>query len=205
MKYQVYSLLTAAFLAMSSVAAQAGIADGVIPDTADIEAVPPMDPMDPNSPGFSPPIERSAPAVLMSAEVVEIAEPAAHDIPSIHTQNESYSHADVTFVTGGIGDNERQAIEAARADYNLHVMSANIDGAFVGDARAVITRKKGNGTEEMLSVVAGPLLYVRLPAGTYTLTATLGGQVRKQSFTVAARGKSTHVHLGWNVDAESAR
>lgn len=137
------------------------------------------------------------------AAIAKDKEPEARDIPMIETSNESFSHVDVTFVTGGIGDDELQAIEASKADYNLHVMSASSTGAFVGDSRVVITRKLGNETEEMLSVVAGPVLYVRLPAGSYTLEAKLGDQSKKQNFSVSKKGAAARVHLGWKVAATS--
>jgi hypothetical protein len=158
----------------------------------------------------APKTEEATPEV---AKKVEIKKPVAaaktkdteaREIPMIETSNESFSHADVTFVTGGIGDDELQAIEASKADYNLHVMSASSSGAFVGDSRVVITRKVGKETEEMLSVVAGPILYVRLPAGSYILEAKLGDQTKKQNFTVTKKGVAARVHLGWKVAATSS-
>ncbi len=158
---------------------------------------------DPNAADFTPEtVKEKTPAVPTKG--VSAKEPESREIPLIERSNEAVSHADVTFVTGGIGDDEKQAIEASKADYNLHVMSASNSGAFVGEARVRITRKKGNESETMLSIISGPLLYVRLPAGTYLLEATLGEQSKRQSFTVAAKGKPAHVHLGWKVAATSA-
>jgi hypothetical protein len=125
----------------------------------------------------------------------------ARDIPMIDTQNPVESSPDVNYVTGGIGDEERSSIESAKGDYNLHVMSASINGAFVGDARVSISSKVGSETKEMLNVVAGPLLYVKLPAGSYVLNAQLGEQKKQQVFTVGTKGAPVNVHLGWKVDA----
>lgn len=141
---------------------------------------------------------QSAPAV--EAKPAKQAKPAPRDIPMIETHNDESSHAGVTYVTGGIGDDEREAIEAAKEDYNLHVTSASNDGAFVGDARVVIVNKAG---EEMLNVVAGPLLYVRLPAGNYVLDASLGEQKKHQSFTVAKKGQPVMIRMGWKVASGS--
>ena len=121
----------------------------------------------------------------------------AHDIPLIATQNPVESSPDVNYVTGGIGDDERSSIEASKADYNLHVMSASVNGAFVGDARVVIS----SGGKELLNVVSGPLLYAKLPAGKYTLVATHGTQTKQQDFTIGGKTSSANVHLGWKVDA----
>ncbi len=131
------------------------------------------------------------------SKIAESEDPEARDIPLIETQNDVYSSADVTYVTGGIGEDERKAIEAGKGDYNLHVMSARANGAFVGDVRVVISRKKDAVNEEILNLVAGPLLYVRLPTGSYTLEASLGAQKNRQNFSVATKGKPADIHVRW--------
>lgn len=151
------------------------------------------------------PAEEAAPAPAPKPVVkkapeqkpVERSTEPPRDIPMIEMSHESHSHPEVTFVTGGIGDDERQAIEAAKADYNLYVMSASTTGAFVGDSRVIIMRKADGKDEEMLSVTAGPVLYVRLPAGSYTLYAKLGEETKKQNFTIHQKGAATRVGLQW--------
>jgi hypothetical protein len=152
-------------------------------------------------PAATAPVAPKAPA--KPAAPAKAAEPK--EIPLIETKNDVTSHADVTYVTGGIGADEQEAIQAAKADYNLHIMSASINGAFVGDARVVIVRTKGADKEVMLNVVSGPLLYVRLPEGSYSLEATLGEQVKRQNFTVSKKGAAVNIHLGWKVDAVVAK
>jgi hypothetical protein len=127
--------------------------------------------------------------------------PVARDIPLIEGNQESSSHPDVSFVTGGVGEEERVAIEAAKPDYNLHITNTAAHGAFVGEARVVLTRTTGadGAGEEMLSVTSGPLLYVRLPAGSYRLLATLGEQRKEQSFTLQRKGRAVNVQLGWKA------
>ncbi len=125
----------------------------------------------------------------------------AREIPLIETHNATVVGPDVTYVTGGIGQDEKDAIEASKADYNLYVMSASVDGAFVGDAHVDITQKNGNAVTTVLSVVAGPLLYVKLPAGTYTLSASLGDQGKTQTFTIGKKATTENIHLGWKVPA----
>ena len=125
----------------------------------------------------------------------------ARDIPLIETQNPVESSPDINYVTGGIGEDEKASIEAAKGDYNLHVMSASTSGAFVGDARVIISTKSGSETKEMLNVVAGPLLYVKLPAGSYALDASLGEQKKHQDFTIGGKQPAANVHLGWKVTA----
>ncbi len=124
--------------------------------------------------------------------------PLAREIPLIEdARGEAQSHADVSFVTGGIGEDERALIEAARADYNLYVTSSTIGGDFVDTAQVTITRQLGRTAETMLTVDMGPLLYVRLPAGNYLLTASRDGQHKQQRFAVRKKGAPARISLGW--------
>jgi hypothetical protein len=148
-----------------------------------------------------PPVAKSSkPEKASKAKKPEAAPaaPVARDITLIETLREARSHGDVSYVTGGIGEDERAAIEAAKGDYNLHVLSSGAQGAFVGEAQIVITRQAGAGqSEEMLAVRAGPLLYVRLPAGNYSLTATLGEQQHVKKLTVGKRSSPLRIPLSW--------
>ena len=121
----------------------------------------------------------------------------AREIPTIDTSRR-YNETEVNFVTGGIGDDERQAIEATKSSYNVHVTNASINGAFVEDTNVVIRDKAG---AELLSVEAGPLLYVALPRGSYTMEATHGSEVRKKNIVIGSKTRSVPVHLGWKVPA----
>jgi hypothetical protein len=121
------------------------------------------------------------------------------EIPLIDTEYEGRSSDDVTYVTGGVGKDERDAIEAGKADYNLYVTSAAASGEFVGDTRVIITRKTADEVEEVVNVESGPLLYVRLPAGSYMLVAELGEQKKEQKLVVNAQGKAQTVRLTWKL------
>lgn len=119
------------------------------------------------------------------------------DIPMIEPIGESKSHEDVTFVTGGVGAEERAFIEATKGDYNLHITNASETSAFVDDARVSIYR--ANADEQMLDVTAGPLLYVRLPAGNYTLLAVKGTQTIRQNFKAPKKGAPAKLVLTWKA------
>ena len=120
------------------------------------------------------------------------------EIPSIETENEGHHSDEVNFVTGGVGEEERAAIEASREDYNLYVTSTAA-GAFTGDVRVVIRQFVGSTSEEVLDVVAGPLLYVKLPAGNYSLEASLGERVQRQAFSIRAKAKASRIVLNWKT------
>ena len=102
---------------------------------------------------------------------------------------------DITFITGGIGDEERAALEAVKSEYNLHLMSAHTSGSFEGDTLLTIY---DNGNNEILSAHIGPIFYAKLPAGSYMLVATNGDQMRKQRVSVGAN-KSANAMFSWKV------
>ncbi|MBI1276045.1 hypothetical protein GC177_08750 [bacterium] len=98
-----------------------------------------------------------------------------------------------TYVTGGVGEAERNQLEATKGDYNLHIMSAGKDGAFVADGQIAISDKKGN---EVINTKSGPLFYAQLPDGSYTVNASYEGQTKTQRITVG-KGKPANLHLSW--------
>lgn len=102
-------------------------------------------------------------------------------LPQPETQN------GVTFLTGGIGDEDRDAMLKARSGYNLHITNAGKDGAYEGNTRIVIFSKSG---DQLIRTNAGPLFYAKLPAGSYTVMATSNGHQILRPVTVGSRGQS---------------
>ena len=100
-----------------------------------------------------------------------------------------------TYTTGGIGLDERWALEATAKKYNLIISNADRKGEFTAETTIVISRK---GNQEMLTVNdAGPLLYARLPAGAYVVRATNGD--RKAERTVSITGiKQARIYFTWS-------
>lgn len=135
----------------------------------------------------------SAPAAAKPA----VAAPKPKAIPLIdETANERADVSLVSYLTGGIGEDERADIEADRGQYSLHISSARADGAFVENTRVRITNDKG---EVVLDVGAGPLLYVDLPPGKYTLEAAHQGQNKTQKIELSAKRPAGDVHLQWRA------
>ncbi|HUY68988.1 MAG TPA: hypothetical protein VMV79_06770 [Alphaproteobacteria bacterium] len=99
---------------------------------------------------------------------------------------------DVTYVTGGIGEDERKALEAMKKDYNLHVINADRSGAFAAD---VVISIHGDGVDLAVSGT-GPLFYAKLPPGAYTISATCDGQQQKKQIRVT-RGKPLNLLFSW--------
>jgi hypothetical protein len=108
-------------------------------------------------------------------------------------QQQVYPQSNVAYVTGGIGDEERLGMEQVRNQYNTHIMNSGRDGAFIGDTKVTIMDKSGS---TVLSSDAGPLFYAKLPAGTYTVIATVQGVEQKKSVTLS-NASHKNLHFVW--------
>jgi hypothetical protein len=101
----------------------------------------------------------------------------------------------MTYITGGVGDEERNALEAQAQYYNLKITNADKTGHYAADTNVTIQSK--NGREMLSANDTGPLLYAKLPPGEYTITATNGDQRRVEKINVSAT-KSKDVELVWH-------
>ena len=104
----------------------------------------------------------------------------------------------VKYISGGVGLDARADVQHQAQSYNLRMMFAELSGAFL-IPDSVSLRK---GQTEVLNVGnAGPLLYVNVPNGTYTIHASYRGVVRTKAVTVA--GRTPDVVLTWPADTQS--
>lgn len=141
--------------------------------------------------------------LLASALTVAVVSPVwaansvAREIPLIQTEQAPNFDADVAYLTGGIGDDERAELEAAKADYSLHIINARKSGEYLEDTRTQISRKDGKQYVPLLDVNAGPLLYVKLTPGTYLVEATRYGITKKKNVVIGAKTKARDVGFYW--------
>lgn len=76
----------------------------------------------------------------------------------------------VSFVTGGVGLEEREAILASTPDFNLKVVNAIPGGAYVSDTTVSVVNSAGQ--EVLRTTLDGPWLLAKLPPGRYTISAS---------------------------------
>lgn len=98
-------------------------------------------------------------------------------------------HDEITFVTGGFGQEESCAMKAAARNYDLMLTFAERDGSYVADVNVQIIDSRGR---TVLQTVSGPLLLVNLPAGKYRIAADYDGATRWRTVSV---GGSHHDRL----------
>ncbi|MGV8917859.1 MAG: carboxypeptidase regulatory-like domain-containing protein [Pseudomonas sp.] len=101
----------------------------------------------------------------------------------------------VTYLSGGVGQDETQAIRQTRG-YNLHLeFFAGPADEFTTDVDVSI--ESANGKQWLRLDRAGPILLVKLPQGQYQLTFSRNGNTKKQNVAIdGSTAKSVNVH--WN-------
>ena len=94
----------------------------------------------------------------------------------------------VPYATGGIGLDEREAMlaEAKQEGYNLKIVAASADGAYLGGVTVRIEDR--DGRQVLQAAMDGPWLFVKLPPGAYTVSADNGVQAHKRTTQVPATG-----------------
>lgn len=163
----------------------------LLPASAFAEDAPPAAQMTPQPPPpgtedyVAPPTADEAHAPLMAPEaeashVLAVPQKTQTPVlppPGMDDSMKPITVGTITYITGGIGQDEQQALKAVEKKYNLHILMSMKDGHFIADARIVIRDKKGN---QLLDVETGPMFYASLPAGKYTVEVSHDGQTKKE-------------------------
>lgn len=80
----------------------------------------------------------------------------------------------ITYVNGGVGEEERKELKKIRNDFNLQLTFAEKkSGTFLADIHLSIQDKSGNEIIKLSNV--GPLFLTELDPGKYRIKATSGG------------------------------
>jgi hypothetical protein len=103
----------------------------------------------------------------------------------------------ITYINGGVGEEEQGAMKAQRADYNLLLTFATQQsGAYRSDVQLDIMDAKGTN---LLSVAnTGPMFFAKLPPGTYRISAAAEGKTFKRTVKVGNAPKELVLH--WEND-----
>jgi hypothetical protein len=104
--------------------------------------------------------------------VVNHLTPAYGDATGIKPQTQG----DVTFVSGGVGEDEQKALRAIQGQYNLHLTFAvKGSGEYASGVKVKVEDAKGHAYLD--TTTNGPNLFVQLKPGHYKVTADRDGRV----------------------------
>ncbi len=122
------------------------------------------------------------PVALLAGLTIASAAAFAQEMATIRPVTE---HG-ITYLSGGIGEDEASAMRATASKFNLHLSFAQKDGVYLADVDVVIVSASGERVAAMRS--EGPLLFLKLPPGRYLVTATSDTGKLTRWVTVPARG-----------------
>lgn len=100
----------------------------------------------------------------------------------------------VAYITGGVGLEEREEIVRWESSFNVKIVTATQGaGAFIASVHVDIHR----GRELVFDrTMDGPWMLLRLPPGSYVVTANADGRLRRTNLVVPATGRAALV-LRW--------
>jgi hypothetical protein len=114
-------------------------------------------------------------------------------MPEVKTQN------GISYVSGGIGKDQSDAMNAAAKDYTLMLTCATRPtGEYLADVKVNITDKSGSPVLE--TVTDGPILLVKLAPGQYRISAESNGGSVNKTVNISAK-HPVKVNLYWPADA----
>jgi hypothetical protein len=100
----------------------------------------------------------------------------------------------VSYLTGGVGAEEEQALRRLGKADDLQLVFARRNGEYLADVDVTIA---GPGGKRVLQAAAdGPWLFTELPRGRYVVTAEFEGQVRGAVAQVTP-GQQRRLYLDW--------
>lgn len=102
---------------------------------------------------------------------------------------EAKTYKGITYLSGGIGLDELEALSHMGQDYALKLGFAERAGNYLSD---VEVRIKDAGSNTILEAVSqGPWFFAKLPTGQYTILATTRGITHQHVARVTAHGQTS--------------
>ncbi|MBM3115506.1 hypothetical protein [Jeongeupia naejangsanensis] len=96
------------------------------------------------------------------------------------------TQGNVSYVSGGVGDEEVAALRAVQGSYNLHLLFVGSNGHYLSGTRVVVKNAKSEAVLDAEST--GPYFYAKLPAGRYSVSASNDGQTQTRSLQLGTKG-----------------
>lgn len=111
--------------------------------------------------------------VLAVVSILECPPLLAQEVDDAAKHNSiSAPQAEYSWMSGGVGDDARREMRKAAVSYNLHLVFSGRDGNYLASIPFSVRQ---NGREIYSGITEGPLLYLKLPAGAYQVSAEIDG------------------------------
>jgi hypothetical protein len=136
------------------------------PDTTEMIPPPPSQPPAP---------QRAMPAMPQTQDRAPQQPPSP---PALQTQQQG----NITFVGGGAGDDDRNALKQVENQYNLRLLFAARNGDYLADVAVTLSDARGNAVLD--TIADGPIFYAHVPPGRYRLTVSNQGQSQSRDISI---------------------
>ena len=103
----------------------------------------------------------------------------------------------IPYISGGIGQQSREALDAKKGGYNVLVILSLKNGHYLGAAELTVRDRKGKTVLEIQA--QGPWIMAKLAPGTYAVEAKAGNSSRTSRVVVGKQGLK-RVHLIWDKE-----
>lgn len=94
----------------------------------------------------------------------------------------------ISSISGGVGDDARTEMRKTAADYNVHLVFSDRHGGYLAGIPFTVARSDGRQIHSGIS--DGPLLYLKLPRGSYRIAAQMDGTWQSKRIVAGAAGGS---------------
>jgi hypothetical protein len=109
---------------------------------------------------------------------------------------QTQQQGDVSYVSGGVGQDESKALQAAQSHWPLSLRFTGPSSEFLADVKVRIV--DGQNNEVLNASSRGPYMLVRLHPGHYTVHAQYKDRDESKTVTVPAKG-STKAAFYWGA------
>jgi hypothetical protein len=117
------------------------------------------------------------------------AEQQMQSAPALQAQQQG----NITFVSGGAGDEDRSALKQVESQYNLRLLFAARNGDYLANVAVTLSDTRGNALLD--TIAEGPMFYAHVPPGRYRLTVSNQGD--SQSRDVSIGNGATRQDFYW--------
>jgi hypothetical protein len=149
-------------------------------------APPPPPEMVPPVPGTTeyippPPSQPYAPQQAMPPVMPQVQNQAPQQPPAPPAL-QAQQQGNITFVSGGAGDEDRDALKQVESQYNLRLLFAAKNGDYLANIAVTLSDTRGRA---LLDTIAdGPIFYAHVPPGRYRLTVSNQGQSQSRDISI---------------------
>jgi hypothetical protein len=136
-------------------------------------------PPPPAPPQYAPPVQQQAvtPTIPPMQQQYQ-AQQQAPSPPALQAQQQG----NITFVSGGAGDEDRDALRQVENQYNLRLMFAARNGDFLANIAVTLSDARGNAVLD--TIADGPIFYAHVPPGRYRLTVSNQGEAQSRDISI---------------------